>query len=87
MLDFAGRTGWLHTHKKIYEMRIGGFPCHGTAELPRIPSGHEEGKRRLVLIKCGQSSEKTIPRRILRSSPKVRAVNIDFLSKETRPGL
>ena len=25
MLYFAGRTGWLDTYKKIYEMGIGGL--------------------------------------------------------------
>ena len=28
--------------KKIHEMRIGVFPCHGMAELPRILLGRNE---------------------------------------------
>ena len=42
MRYFAGRTGWSDTYKKIYEMRIGVFPCHGMAELPRILLGMNE---------------------------------------------
>ena len=54
--------------RKSMKWESGVFPCHGTAELRRIPFGHEGGKRRLVLIKWGKGSEKKISRRILRCS-------------------
>ena len=37
MLYFAGRTGWLHTHRKIYEMRIGGLPLSWNGRITQNP--------------------------------------------------
>ena len=59
-------------------MRIGIFPCHGMAELPRILFGHEQGNlrsTRLALVKWRKrgrrKSEKRISCQILRNSPGV----------------